>query len=103
MTKNKKKIITGALIVIILLLTINTSQAGNFTDLQTAINSAGGTLTLNDNYTDNSTGTQQITITKNIIIDGQGHTINFNYKNNNNIKIENSYTVTLKKPNINKR
>ena len=69
-----------------------------FYDLNTEIQNnltAGNTeMTLTQNYTDDIGF--QIIINGSIIIHGNGHTLNFNQQNNNNIKIKNSYTVTLK-------
>ena len=94
----RKKILISTLIAITLLLTISTSYAGNFTDLQNNITNTatGETLTLNDNYTDEEG--IEINITNNITIDGQGHTINFNKQNINNTDpvVISSGNVTLK-------
>lgn len=92
----KKKIITGALIALILLITISTSQAAEtFGQLNTDIAGVAenGTLTLDVNYT--NTDNQDITISKNITIDGKGHTLNFNSESNK-ITINNEFTLTLK-------
>ena len=89
----KKKIITGTLIILILLLTISTSQAGTFTDLNNNITAAIGTLDLTDDY--NNTDNKDITINKNIVINGQGHIIDLNGQSNHHIVITNGFTVTL--------
>ena len=94
MVKNKKKLLFSILLILIVIITINTSYAGNFNDLQNNISTAtGGTLDLEDNYTDDSG--VQINITNNIVIDGKGHTINFN-KKTNHMRITTGVTVTLK-------
>ena len=51
-------------------------------------------MTLTQNYTDDIGF--QIIINGSITINGNGHTLNFNQQNNNNIKIKNTYNVTLK-------
>ena len=99
MAKNKKKLLFSILLILIVILTINTSQAAqDFNSLNTTIQSAdpGVTIDLNDNYTDNSADGIQITITKDIIINGNGNVLNFNKKTANNIIINNGVTVTLK-------
>ena len=92
--KTKKKIIIGTLIVLILLLTISTSQAGTFEELNDNITDTrdGETLTLNDDYT--NTDNQDITINRNITINGQGRIIDLNAQNKH-ILIVNGNTVTL--------
>lgn len=100
MAKNKKKLLFSILLILIVIITINTSYAGSFSDLQSSINGATGTLNLTDNYTDTQGGSQIITINKDITIDGNGNTINFNrqstHTTENRIEISSGYTVILK-------
>lgn len=78
MSVKRKKIILSTLIFVLILLTMSTSQAADFTDLNTTITNTpeGGTLNLTSNYSDNDTVI--ILIDKNITINGQGYTLNFN-------------------------
>lgn len=97
MLNKKNKIITCTLIFVIFLLTINTSYATEtFNDLKYDIGNTndGGTLFLTDDYI--NTDNVNITIKKNINIDGQGHIIDFNQQNNKHITINSGFTVTLK-------
>ena len=91
-----RKIIIIVLVLLGILLTISTSQAADFNDLNTKIQDSAGVLFLDSNYTDNSSTGVKIIINKNITIDGQNHTLNFNNKSSTHFNISREYQVTLK-------
>ena len=105
--QNMKIILT---FLIVAYISITAASAATFTDLEQEINSASGTLILSDNYTyDSSVDIKLrngITIDKNLIIDGNGKTIDagnqtriFNISRPNlemtvkNITFKNGYTA----------